>query len=554
MSSLSHSVAFTPPIYSITYITIIYNCSYYVMFQMSRPKNRNNTINGLSSQEKKSPKSAPGKTSSFFRCLVRSTVVKICIIIAIFWFPTTTYYFQRARIQANSAVINSVYDLLNERVNLAYDEHIATASTNNLTDATTVVTPEEVTNKLVETDLKTKLDSDKPQVVPVSSVNLRGSSGSTTNMTSANIAPSQLSPSLGDGQEEGSGFTRYDGVAIVTKVLWDQDTEKLMQWVCMINHAYNDRMKYDFVIFTTMPWKPSDVERLQKVAYPAKLTVALEGPPLEEQIAAMTKTEKDFLYKRCSVGNNATISWFHHCTEPGSRHVTNLGYSWQAEFRAYHIWTHAALKDYKYMIWIDSDAGIGKKWDVDPMKAMVENDLTILYAGWPYGKLRKNESVQRKMVNAYNTSICNVHKSQDASGISHIHASTCTDKPGTIFQIAGNHHITNLDVFRKDIHQKFLKDFTGDHRFSRMADDQLAVTIVGLMEQYLVNNRTDIPKKFTVWHERSHGMVLKIAHHNMYDVIKSERAPKRLKRLYKTVKGNYTGLEDRCGAVFKGEM
>ena len=83
-----------------------------------------------------------------------------------------------------------------------------------------------------------------------------------------------------------------------------------------------------------------------------------------------------------------------------------------------------------------------------------------------------------------------------------------------------------------------------------MADDQLAVTIVGLMEQYIVNNHTDVPKKFKVWHERSHGMTLKIAHHNMFDVVKSDRAPHRRKKLFNNIKGNWTGLEERCGAVF----
>ncbi len=407
------------------------------------------------------------------------------------------------------------------------------------------------TNILLESDLQLKhRDNLKPEVISmISSANLRGSAP-TTNTTGTSIVSSHKSSSL-PGDDAKDTFTRYDGVAIVTKVLWVKDIEKLKQWTCLINSAYNDRMRYDFIIFTTMPWEPEDIEKLQKVAYPAKLTVALEGPQLEEQIAAMTKEEVKFLYDRCNVTENETISWFHHCSEPGSRHVTNLGYSWQAEFRAYHIWTHPALKNYKYMIWIDGDAGLGTKWDVDPMKAMVENDLTILYAGWPYGKIRNSENVQRKLINAYNTSICNVDRTNDSHGISHIYATTCTDKPATIFQIAGNHHITNLDVFRKDIHQKFLKEFTGDYRFSRMADDQLAVTIVGLMEQYLVNNRTDIPKKFMVWHERSHGMLLKIAHHNMYDVIKSERAPKRLKRLYNTVKSNFTGLEERCSAVFK---
>ena len=343
----------------------------------------------------------------------------------------------------------------------------------------------------------------------------------------------------------------YGRAAIVTKVLHVKDVQYLKEWVCLINHSYNDRMKHDFVIFTTMPWEESDIKELQKSAYPAKLIVALEAPSLEEQVAAMAAEEKNFLYKRCNVTEGKHISWFHYCTEPGSKHLNNLGYSWQAEFRAYHIWTHPALKDYKYMMWIDADASVGTHWDIDPIKAMEDNDLTVLYAGWPYGKIENNDNIKRKLINAYGTSICRVKKAAHPEGDAQIFAQTC-NTTATIDPIAGNHHITNLDVFRKDVHQKFLKDFTGDHRFSRAADDQLAVTIVGLMEQYIQNNRTDVPKEFKVWHERSHGMKLMIAHHNMYDVVKAEKAPKNRKRFYNQVKGNWTGLEERCGAIMKG--
>lgn len=369
-----------------------------------------------------------------------------------------------------------------------------------------------------------------------------------------------------------NGFTRYEGVVIATKVLGSGSLKQLKQWICFINHAYNDKMKYDVVVFTTVPWSAQEITQLQLAGAPAKITVAVEGPPLNEQLAAMSDDELAFLRKRCGLADNSTkpLTWYHHCTEPGYRHPANLGYSWQAEFRAYHIWTHPAIKDYKYMMWLDGDAGVGREWDVDPMKTMVENDLTVLYAGWPYGKLHNSEPVQKKLMRAYNTSICSVQRfpinstqaiepdgNQTRSG-SGIYAKTCNGK-ANVFQLAGNHHITNLDVFRKDVHQKFLKDFVGDYRFSRRADDQIAVTIVGLMEQYLVNKNNsstsesvedEIPKKPIVWHERSNGLTLKIAHHGFYDVIKSEKAAHRFHAHLNRVKGEWPGLEERCGALF----
>lgn len=119
-------------------------------------------------------------------------------------------------------------------------------------------------------------------------------------------------------------------------------------------------------------------------------------------------------------------------------------------------------------MWIDSDASVATDWDgMDPIKAMVENDLAILYAGWPYGKIQWNVPVGKKLLAAYNTSICGIGEKPPL----HIYAQTCVEEKATIFQIAGNHHITNLDVFRKDVHQQFLKSFTGDYRFSRKADE-----------------------------------------------------------------------------------
>jgi hypothetical protein len=148
----------------------------------------------------------------------------------------------------------------------------------------------------------------------------------------------------GDSNSNSTDFTRYDDVVIVTKVLWGKDLQKnLIPSLCYISHAYNDKRKYDIVVFTTLPWTDEQITELQAVVAPAKLTVALEAPPLEEQVAAMTKEEKDFLYKRCGVTEGTEISWFHYCTEPGTKHKNNLGYCWQAEFRSYHIWTHPAI-------------------------------------------------------------------------------------------------------------------------------------------------------------------------------------------------------------------
>lgn len=346
--------------------------------------------------------------------------------------------------------------------------------------------------------------------------------------------------------DSSTDFERYEGVVIVTKVLSQDSLQKLKQTLCFLSHGYNDRMKYDIVVFTTIPWDDDKIAEAQNVVKPAKLTIAVEAEPLEDQLAKMSKEELNFLRSRCGLeGENGTLTWFHHCHEPSfPGNVANLGYSWQAEFRAYHIWTHPAIQQYKYMMWLDADAMVGRTWDVDPMKAMVDNNLTVLYVGWPYGRVN-HSIIKNKMMAAYNKSICAVKGTSDGS-ISPVFCKGHQNERFQLKSIAGNHHITNLEVFRKDVHQQFLKNYTGVYRFSREFDDQLAVTIVGLMEQ-------DMANRTTLWHERSHGMKLNIAHHRMYDVQRGQKKiPKIGRAFYKSLEKNWTGLVERCeAAVFK---
>lgn len=213
-------------------------------------------------------------------------------------------------------------------------------------------------------------------------------------------------------------FKKYDGVVFVTKLLRDgpQDLKDVMTMLCYLQHAYNDKMNYDIIIFTTMPWKEENIKRVQDIVGPeTKLTVAIEGPSLEEQLAAMTKEERDFLYDRCHFKNEThrePLTWDHYCEEKGEgANLNSLGYSWQAEFRAYHIWTHPALKPYKYMFWIDTDSRLAITWDKDPFEMMIENDLIMLFAGYPCGKIQ-TQAVRRKISGAYGKDLCYSKKNE----------------------------------------------------------------------------------------------------------------------------------------------
>lgn len=187
---------------------------------------------------------------------------------------------------------------------------------------------------------------------PLQSIHLsKGITSSAAHSSNSTITTTPTSTTVNSA----TSFKRYDGVVIVTKVLNQKDANKVAIMLCFLQHSYNDKRKYDIVVFTTEPWEEEAIAKLQADLAPTKLTVAIEGPPLMEQVGAMTSEEKAFLYKRCNVTLGLDISWRNYCTEEGSNKMTNLGYSWQAEFRSYHIWNHEAIMDYKYMMWFDSE-------------------------------------------------------------------------------------------------------------------------------------------------------------------------------------------------------
>ena len=81
------------------------------------------------------------------------------------------------------------------------------------------------------------------------------------------------------------------------------------------------------------------------------------------------------------------------CTEENPDYYNNLAYSWQADFRAAHIYRELTLRDHhKYMIWLDIDAVIlTKDWEKDPIQAMVNHDLVLLFDTFGYGSTKGKE-------------------------------------------------------------------------------------------------------------------------------------------------------------------
>ena len=153
-------------------------------------------------------------------------------------------------------------------------------------------------------------------------------------------------------------FQRYDGVVIVTKITGGTHFFVIDRMLCHLHAAYNRFVHYDIIVFITRPIADrykDFLEYLKRIVAPAKLSFVLEGPPtLEGFTASMTSSEREELNRRCNVKENETLTWSHHCVDPKTNTTNNLSYIWQAEFRAIHLWSHEALANYRYMMWIDT--------------------------------------------------------------------------------------------------------------------------------------------------------------------------------------------------------
>ena len=183
---------------------------------------------------------------------------------------------------------------------------------------------------------------------------------------------------------------------------------------------------------------------------------------------------------------------------------------------------------------------VGREWDRDPMKVMIEKELILLFAAFPYGIIR-DKAVGDKMHKNYNKSICTILATAKALTL-YPYFCDSSSQIAKIAQVGGFHHITSLDVYRKPIHQQFLKDFVGDYRFSRRSDDQIAVTIPAIMEQSTME--AGIPR---IAEQRGTfaNLTLHISHHGRFDG-KRERSPVRAEAMFDKMKKTWPGLDERC--------
>jgi hypothetical protein len=189
------------------------------------------------------------------------------------------------------------------------------------------------------------------------------------------IRPSIVDPNVQDFDPN------LPGMVVVTKIQGPPHLRALRQMLCLFTKAYNDRAHREIVVFTSEPIDPQDIRQLQQLAVPAQLTVEVDNPGLHEMIQSFTPQQQKELLQRCHAKRVSDLTWYSQCDEERSYTTLKgerLAYTWQAEFRALHLWTHPALKGYRYMMWMDSDAFCTRVWKQDPLAAMMRYDLILV--------------------------------------------------------------------------------------------------------------------------------------------------------------------------------
>lgn len=304
-----------------------------------------------------------------------------------------------------------------------------------------------------------------------------------------------------------SEFVKQEGVFIATKIHGTHQLFIVKQFLCLLNFAYNKKMKYDVVIFTTIALTKEEERELQQIGKPAKVFIVVDNPGLHELIDELEPHKKEKFLKKCKVDKDPealkNLTWFSDCKENGRS--SRLAYNWQAEFRALRIWENPALKPYKYMLWIDADAFCTEEWKRDPVAFFIEHKLVILFANFGAGTTPGGyPEFMSRFMTSFNRTISDVTLEEG-----HL---TSKNDTGAVRQIHGFMHITDLDFFRSEPVMHWAQTLIGDEFLSRRFDDQLAVTAPTVV---LAPNRS--------WDMRQNGITLNVFHNGKYDG--QEKAP-----------------------------
>jgi hypothetical protein len=270
-------------------------------------------------------------------------------------------------------------------------------------------------------------------------------------------------------------FERQEGVVIATKIHGRRSIPQLKQQLCLFYQAYNYRVLYPHVVFTTLPLSSQNIIDLQQQVYPANLTVVVDNPGLPAMLQNMTKQQQLVLLKQCRQTRLANISWKSKCKEDNGSTTDPLSYNWQAEFRALHLWSRPELAEFRYMVWMDSDAFCSKKWERDPVTYMIQEQMVLFFAHFPGGKSHGVDWLPR-FQEAFGITPCRIQLDKGHLMARGDQNSSTSCKRAAFYQVHGFFHITDLNFYRSPKVMKWFQILIGDSKFSRRYDDQIGVT------------------------------------------------------------------------------
>ena len=275
-------------------------------------------------------------------------------------------------------------------------------------------------------------------------------------------------------------FVKHPGVVIVTKVHGPavDDFGMLNQSLCLLHYAYNNRVLYDIVVFTTEPIPEDQIQGLQSLIEPSKLTVVVDNDGIQNEIERLPAHKHDFLLERCNVTNSTGLTWWSTCQGVEKHHQERLAYNWQAEFRSLRVWNHPAMAEYRYMLWFDADSFCTKPWERDPVAFAIDKQAVILFDHFPQG--HSKNWIQKRFFTAFGEKLCKIWITEEG------HFGTMTKSNGKCGQygvpnIHGFFHISDMDFYRSPKVQKAIEVLFEHCFLCRFPDDQLTVTAPAAM-------------------------------------------------------------------------
>ena len=319
--------------------------------------------------------------------------------------------------------------------------------------------------------------------------------------------------------KDGMPFKRYEKVVIATKIHGKRQWGLLVQSMCLFHYAYNHKVHYDIVVFTTIDDIPTTwKEELQTSITPVTLTVVVDNRGLQDEIAALPPAKYEVFLERCNVTDPRTLTWESICKDPAFPQASpDLAYNWQAEFRSVRIWEQPALAPYQYMLWLDADGFPTHEWHQDPIGYFIEHQGVILF---DHFLSPRHRGYAPKILDSFQATVCNLHVNQTAGHLQGTHIEQhdydrILAKTHPTLDIAdcevlpvihGFMHITDLDFYRQPKVLNGLTTLFGHCFLCRIPDDQMAVTLPAAIYA---------PDK--AWDLRTKGFDLRIFHNFRMD-------------------------------------